>query len=192
MKNGSGTLIIAPAGGQNSYSGTTLLNAGTLQLGATKRATQRQHRATQWRSVEHRIRRGLQRYGRRLDLAASSTVALGTGHHSITFSGITGTPTGVLTITGWLGTRGVSGTAGDILFTGVGGTPNSTYAAFLATVDFAGYEIGDAAFILNSGSTYELVPAPVPEPAAVLGIAVSALLVGVAFRRAGRKCCAAT
>ena len=38
-----------------------------------------------------------------LNLAANSTLALGTGNHAITFSGITGTPTGTLTISGWLG-----------------------------------------------------------------------------------------
>ena len=35
VKNGVGTLIVAPAGGSNSYSGTTLINAGTLQLGVS-------------------------------------------------------------------------------------------------------------------------------------------------------------
>ena len=191
VKNGVGTLIVAPAGGSNSYSGTTLINAGTLQLGVSNALPDGSSIRLNGGTFSTGSADGFSDTVGALNLAANSTLALGTGNHAITFSGITGTPTGTLTISGWLGTRGLSGTAGDILFTGVGSTPNSTFAAFLATVDFAGYNIGDAAFILKSGSTYELVPAPVPEPAAVLGIGVgSTNWHGLPPRR--RKCFAAT
>jgi autotransporter-associated beta strand protein/T5SS/PEP-CTERM-associated repeat protein len=192
VKNGSGTLIVAPAGGTNSYSGTTLINAGTLQLGVANALPDGSSIRLNGGTFSTGSGAGFSDTVGALDLAASSTLALGTGSHGITFSGITGTPTGTLNITGWKGTAGASGTSGDVLFTGVGSTPNSSFAAFLATVDFSGFALGDAEFILITGSTYELVPAPVPEPGAVLGIAVSVLLVGVAFRRSGRKSFAAT
>ena len=96
-----------------------------------------------------------------LQLSANSTIALGTGSHILTLansSAVSWTGTS-LTITGWTGTVGASGTAGKI-FVGVGGlsTPQ------LAKVSFSGYT--DSAIILGTG---ELVPATTVPVLAISG-----------------------
>lgn len=185
VKNGSGTLIIAPAGGQNSYSGATVVNAGTLELGVGNALPDGSVVRLNGGTFSTGASTGFSDTVGALELADSSRLVLGAGGHALTFSGLTGTPTGILTITGWTGTPKASGTAGDILFSNLGGTPNSTFASFLTQVEFQGYAPGDATFILSSGTTYELVP--VPEPGAVLGIAVSALVIGAGLHRVRRK-----
>src|SRR5205823_4939793 len=51
---------------------------------------------------------------------------------------------------------------------------------------------GGAFSIVVSGNNLNVVYAPVPEPSTILGIAVFALLGGIAVRRGWRKCPAAT
>jgi len=91
--------------------------------------------------------------GGTLNLANSSTIALGTGDHSLTFansSGITWNGA-TLTITGWIGTAGSNGTAGKIMV-GTGGLSTDQ----LAKITFNGYAVG--AMIVSG----EVVPAPSP------------------------------
>src|SRR5207237_484872 len=117
-------------------SGTINLNGGTLSTGATV---------------------GFSDLVGSLQLSASSTLALGTGPHSITFDGISGTPTGVLTITGWTEPPNMNG---HVLFTGtsLGADPNTTFAGFLSSVQFQGYPQGQAFFTLLQSGNYELSP----------------------------------
>ena len=85
-----------------------------------------------------------------LNLSANSTIALGSGSHTLTFSnssGVTWVGTN-LTITGWNGTAGASGTDGKIVV-GVGGLS----ATQLSRINFDGYASG--AEIIAGG---ELVP----------------------------------
>lgn len=88
-----------------------------------------------------------------LSLDANSSIELGSNNHSLVFansSGITWAGT-TLTITGWTGTAGASGTGGKLFF-GVGGLT----LAQLDKVTFDGY-LGEA-ILLPSG---ELVPSSV-------------------------------
>jgi hypothetical protein len=92
-----------------------------------------------------------------LTLSNSSTIALGTGVHSITFansSGVTWNGT-TLTITGWTGTPGLTGTGGRIFFGSTSGTLTDSQ---LAKISFTGYP-GAHAILLNTG---EIVPASYP------------------------------
>jgi hypothetical protein len=88
-----------------------------------------------------------------LIITDNATIALGTGSHSLTFansSAVTWTAAKTLTITGWTGTKGQSGTAGKIM---VGIDANSLTPAQLAQINFSGFTNG--AMLLSNG---ELVP----------------------------------
>jgi len=116
-----------------------------------------------------------------LKLSASSTIELGTGSHVLKFNGLSGTPTGTLTIVGWAGTPLAPGTAGELLFTGIGSTPNADHADFLSTLQFQGYSAGATFLTTGDPTVFELVP--VPEPAIVLGVSSLMLGVGSLIRR---------
>ncbi len=92
-----------------------------------------------------------------LQLAASSAINLGSNVHTLTFANSSGVTwnSGTLTINGWTGTAGASGTAGKI-FVGIGGLS----AAQLAQITFTGYS--GTPVILASG---EVVP---PGPTLVI------------------------
>jgi hypothetical protein len=88
-----------------------------------------------------------------LILTDNATIALGTGVHNLAFansSAATWTAAKTLTITGWTGTKGQSGTAGKIM---VGSDANSLSPTQLAQINFSGYSNG--AMLLSNG---ELVP----------------------------------
>ncbi len=182
-KSGPGTLIVNATATGNATS-VLSVNAGTVQLADSANlpnsGTVRLNGGTLSTSG---VTTNYSDTVGNLQIAANSTLALGSNPHSLTFTGITGTPTGTLSITGWVGTPSQSGDAGDLLFTNVGSTPNTTYSDFLDSVQFQDYALGEASFLLISGSTFELVLAPVPEPGAVLAIAASAFAVGSWIRR---------
>jgi hypothetical protein len=97
-----------------------------------------------------------------LSLSANSTIALGTGNHSLTFAasnGVTWTGT-TLTVTGWTGTAGASGTAGKIF---VGNSTSGLTSGQLAKISFDGYS--GTATILSTG---EVVPEGAGPTASVL------------------------
>jgi autotransporter-associated beta strand protein len=109
------------------------------------------------------------------EMTASSAIDLGGNTHTLRFTGISGTPTGTLTIFDWAG-----GTGGKIEFAGLAGDPNTQFSSFLAGVNFQGVAIG-ATFLDVGGGVYEIVP--VPEPATVLAIAFGTLALGAGVRR---------
>ncbi len=83
----------------------------------------------------------------------NSTIALGTGAHTLTFAksaAAVWTAAKTVTITGWTGSVGQSGTAGKIM---VGTDANALTPAQLAQINFAGF--GTGAALLSTG---ELVP----------------------------------
>jgi autotransporter-associated beta strand protein len=151
-KSGSGSGVLTLSGA-NTYSGGTVIASGTLSLGASGVLAD---------AGTITLSGGTLRTGATfsetvgtLNLSDNSTITLGTGNHTLTFansSGVSWTAGQTLTITGWTGTAGASGTAGKIVV-GTGGLTT----AQLAQVSFTGYSAGAA--ILGTG---ELVPvAPV-------------------------------
>ena len=126
----NGTSILT-LGAANILSSTpVVLNGGTFRTGATT---------------------GYSETVGTLDLDANSTISLGTGNHTLTFANSSAVAWAgtTLTVTGWTGTAGSSGSAGKINV-GVGGLT----APQLAKISFTGYTTG--AQILGTG---ELVPA---------------------------------
>ncbi len=177
----SGTLLLNKSPAVNALGGSLTVRGGSVVLGAD-------HQLPQTGTV--RLEGGTFRTGEgtgytdvvgALQLAAASTIALGSGPHELTFSGISGTPQGTLTIIGWSGSPYSSGTAGRILFANLGDNPNGQYSSFLANVRFAGLP-GEGFFLATSvAGVYELVPTP--EPAYVLLAAAAVLLAGGMFGR---------
>ena len=119
------------------------------------------------------------------EMTASSTIDLGTGDHELRFNGITGTPTGTLSVLDWAGVGGDFGTQGRVVFAGMGSNPNGDFASFLSTVQFEDFGTGATFLATPQGGVYELVP--VPEPATILAIAFGSLAGVAAIRRRLKK-----
>lgn len=161
----------------NNYSSTTTINGGTLQLGAANVIPNGSNMILAGGTFASG---GYSETVGTLTLTADSTLALGAGSHSLNFansSGASWTGGTTLTITGWTGTAGSSGTAGKIYF---GSGTGTLSAGQLAQISFAGY--GTGALLLSDG---ELVPdVPIPE-ASTLGMA--GLLCLFSLSRLGRR-----
>jgi autotransporter-associated beta strand protein len=162
-KLGAGTLTIS---GTNTYTGTTTVSAGTLQLGSANTISDSS---------------GLEMNGGTFDsnnndetmdtltLSDDSTIALG-GANTLNFtdsSGVTWS-SDTLTITGWSGTCGMAGTGGRIFFS----TQTSLTSTQLSRIAFLGFATG--AELLATG---ELVPSCVPEPSTYFNIGLIMVLI---------------
>ena len=185
-KQGTGTLTLGAA---NTYAGGTTIAAGTLQLGAVNAIPSSGTVTLAGGTLSTGAGAGFSTVVGSLNLTADSTIALGTGAHTLIFTGIIGMPSTVLTITAWSGSPFGSGTEGQILFSGIGTDPNGTFASFLSTTQFQDFGTG-ATFLDRGNGMYEL--APVPEPATILGIAAAALGGGSLVRRLRRRATSGT
>ncbi|WP_284651798.1 InlB B-repeat-containing protein [Flavobacterium terrisoli] len=152
--SGAGVLILTNPG--NTYTGTTTVTAGELRLnpsnttatfaspvvlnGGTLGTTNIAASTTLTSSST-------------LGLTESSTIALGANAHSLRFAasnGVSWTPSKTITITGWTGTAGASGTASKIF---VGTSASGLTVAQLDAITFQGHTSGT--MILSTG---EIVP----------------------------------
>lgn len=194
-KKGTGTLVFS--GSQaNTYTGQTIVDAGTLVLGKTAGvdaiagssvrvnpgASLRLAAANQIRNTTSlNLAGGTFITGATaghsdtlgtLTLSATSTIDLGTGSHQLVFANSSAiTWAGTLNIGNWTGSGGSSGTQGQIFF-GVGGLTTTQ----LAQVQFSGFAPG--AIILSSG---ELVP--IPETRTFVAVWALALAIMIRERR---------
>ncbi len=140
----SGILRLGATNAIPSTTTAVVFNGGTLSTGATTGFSDAMTNAT-------------------IGLTNNSTLALGTGNHTITFansSGVSWTAGKTLTITGWTGSTGASGTAGKIIVSSATGLT----AGQLGQISFSGFS-GVPTIILNGSSQYELVPGniiPIP------------------------------
>ena len=150
----TGKLIMGTSGATAStYSGDTKLTAGTLQLGFANMLPNSSKLLLNGGTFRTGASTGYAQTIGTLQLTDNSTIALGTGSHTINFSAsnsVAWTASKTLTITGWTGTAGATGTAGKIF---VGSTSSGLTSAQLAQISFSGY--AGSAVILSTG---EIVP----------------------------------
>lgn len=153
VNNGIWTIL-----GVNTYSGSTTINpAKTLILGASGVIPDGSGlifpAGTGVATFKTGTTVGYSETLGTLTMNESATIALGTGVHTLAFansSAVAWTSGKTLTITGWTGSRGESGTSGKIF---VGADNTGFTAEQLAQINFSGY--GNGAILLSNG---ELVP----------------------------------
>lgn len=172
-----GTLALAKSPGQNAV-GTgaiTLNSGGTLLLENTNQIAN----ATAMTLAGGAFSTGAG-YSETLGvltLTADSSITLGAAIHNLTFGAsnlASWTPGAQLTISGWTGIAGSTGSAGKIFF---GSLPTGLTSAQLSQVLFQGYA---GAQMLADG---ELVPVSVPEAETIFAAMLLAVLVGWSERR---------
>jgi len=114
-KRGTGTLTLSA---ENTYTGTTTVTAGVLQYGSSN-ALSTGNVNMNGGTISTGATTGYSDVVGTLTLSDNSTITLATGSHSLAFAGSSAVSwaTGkTLTVTGWQGTAGATGTAGKILF----------------------------------------------------------------------------
>lgn len=153
-KTGAGTLTF---GGNNTYTGTTTITEGILQLSAADRISNSSNITLNGGTFKTGASSGYGETVGTLNLNNNSTIALGTGNHTLTFANSSAVAWAgtTLTITGWTGTAGSTGTAGKIFFGSSTGTLTSEQ---LSKISFTGYT--GTPILLSTG---ELVP-PITDP----------------------------
>ncbi|HET6572105.1 MAG TPA: hypothetical protein VFG68_00760, partial [Fimbriiglobus sp.] len=156
-------------GGANTYLGGTTVTGGTLRIGAANALPTTGAVTLNGGTLSTGATTGFNQNAGALNVSDSSTIALGTGGHTLTFASFGTLGAGeTLTITGWAGSPGASGTAGKIIFT----DPSGLTTGVLASITFT----GDPSFATGAMLVgNELVPVPVPEPGLVLVVAAAGL-----------------
>ncbi len=147
-----GTGILTLVSSSNSYSGTSSITGGTLLLGAAGVIPNASNMILNGGTFKTGTTTGFSETIGTLTLSDNSTLALGTGTHTINFSAsnaIGWTAGKTLTINGWTGTMGTTGTSGRIF---IGSNSSGLTTAQLAQITFNGF---GAATILSTG---EIVP----------------------------------
>lgn len=150
QKGGTADLTLTST---NTFSGGLKLNAGKIILGSGNILSNNLNVEMNGGALRTGATTGYNETIKQLQLSDNSGIELGSGSHTLAFSNssaIGWTSGKTLTISGWVGTAGNTGSAGKIKF-GVDNTGLSS--SQLAQITFTGY--GPGAIILNDG---EIVP----------------------------------
>ncbi|OYU83618.1 MAG: hypothetical protein CFE24_10550 [Flavobacterium sp. BFFFF2] len=132
----------------NNYTGATQISAGTLQLGASQVIPNTSAIVLNGGTLSSGLSTGFSETGSTLQLTANSTIALGTGNHTLQFAAsnsTTWTSSRILTITGW------NGSCEGRIYIGTDST--GLTSTQLSQITFQGYSAG--AQITSSG---EIIP----------------------------------
>ena len=162
-KIGTGTITLS---GANTYTGGTTITAGTLSCGAASVLPSGSAVTLNGGILKTGATTGFTQSTGTLNLAANSTIALGTGSHSLTFAAsnaVSWTSGKTLTVTGWTGAyNGTSGTAGQIF---VGPNSSGLTSGQLSQIVFSDGNTAYTATILSNG---EVVPTSTPTDVAMM------------------------
>jgi autotransporter-associated beta strand protein len=138
--------------GTNTYTGTTTITGGTLRLGAANVIADASNVVLNGGTLSTGATTGFTETVGTLDLNANSTIALGTGAHTLTFANSSALPWAgsLLTITGWTGpNNGVGGgTAGKIF---IGNSASGLTSSQLSKIVFDISGVLYSAVQLNTG-----------------------------------------
>ena len=157
-KYGEGTLTLSSVTG-NSFTGLLFVYAGTVQLG-NDNAIPEISVYLQGGTLSTGLEEGFNETIGSLGLFSNSTIHMGTGSHSLNITasnGVDFVEGYTLTITGWEGTAGSSGTEGKIYF---GTSAGTLTAGQLSQITFEGYT--GTAVLLSDGELVPQAAAPVP------------------------------
>ncbi len=161
---GTGALTLS---GANTYTGGTTITAGTLSCGAASVLPSTSAVTLNGGILKTGATTGFTQSTGTLALTDTSTIALGTGSHTLTFSAsnaVSWTSGKTVTITGWTGGyNGTSGTAGKIF---VGSTSSGLTSGQVSQIVFSD---GTSAYTATILSTGEVVPTSTPTDVAMLG-----------------------
>jgi len=148
--SGTGTLTLSQV---NTYTGKTTVTSGKIELAAADdRIANTSNITLGGGTFSTGASVGFTETVGTLELTDNTTINLGTGVKTLTFAAsnaVSWTSGKTLTITGWTGSAGTTGTAGKIIF---GSTTSGLTATQLAQITFTGF---GAATILSTG---EIVP----------------------------------
>ena len=150
-KTGDGTLVLAAS---NTFTGGMTITAGTVQYGSADALANTVPVTLEGGTFSTGASTGFSDAAGVLALTGNATIALGTGDHTLSFSGSSSVPWtsgALLTVTGWSGTPGQSGSEGKIAF----GSSAGLTADQLEQIRFLVGGIYYPAIILASG---EVVP----------------------------------
>jgi len=175
-----GTLELAKSSGVTSIAGSaiTVNSGGTLLLGSNNQINNAANLTLNSGIFSTGDTVGFSETLGTLTISGTSSIDLGTAAHMLNFansSALSGIWSGHLTIYGWTGLPETSGTSGQIYF---GNNVSGLTSNQLAMISFNGF--GPGAMLLTNG---ELVPVAVPEAEAILAGALLALIVAWRERR---------
>jgi autotransporter-associated beta strand protein len=169
-----GTLELAKSSGVTSIAGSaiTVNSGGTLLLGSSNQINDAANLTLASGTLSTGSTTGFSETLGTLTLSGTSSISLGAAAHLLNFansSGLSGIWSGTLTIYGWTGLPEITGTSGKIYF---GSTTSGLTSTQLAMISFSGF--GPGSMLLTSG---ELVPTAVPEAGTMVAAAMVGLIV---------------
>jgi hypothetical protein len=171
-KSSGGNLTLS---GANTYKGTTTISAGTLQLGATNTIPSTSNVILSGGTLSSGSGAGFSDQMGTLTISSNSTIHLGTGSNSLKFTAVGATFTG-LTVTGWSGSAGNSGTAGQLF---VGTTSAGLNTTQLGVTTFTGYPSTGA--ILATGEVVPVNTGPIVVTTAATSVTTTSAVLNGTF-----------